>query len=424
MSSTPSIDYTKWDSLESDVESVTEETKDPKVTEKQTMPQTGGGGTEQSSRKGLHDTLRDCKTFMAIQNTKHDFPEHHQLMLAKLNELLEATEGNGDLMRATLSPKDYLSATTMLDLVNPHGLDKRAKGLVKPGHDGDDLQMYLWELTLQLRSNASHAQELLAKNTNALDRLLQVISIRNLTQYKIPLEIFQHTFGQFNMGGDPPVPTPHQKEQERTIAMAIADTHYVLSVIHELCRYREGCVALAQHPTALTQLLRIPFADLRMAIVFNVFLFSHAPTSYHAGMMDQALLDTLGRLINGLDKHKTLRKKVCKKVFSQLDDFEGLMEMIGKDFVGQVEPTALHCIDLDGTMARLRKLIKAVGSSSSSSSTQAKKGWRSTYRIDRKLVPAASKKSSSKLQVPSPNEMGACLFCSKQSCDLKQCSRW
>ena len=214
---------------------------------------------------------------MAVQDqdTKHDFPEHHQLMLAKLNERMQANVDGGDdsCVRATLSPKDYLSATTMLDLVTPHGLDKRAKGIVKPGQDGDDLQMYLWELMLQLRSNASHAQELLANDTNALDRLLQIISTRDLTQYKNPLDVFLCTFEEFTMGGDPPVPTRHQMEQELTIAMAIADTHYVLSVIHDLCRHSEGCVALTQHPSALAELLNIPFVDLRSAIIFNVFLF-------------------------------------------------------------------------------------------------------------------------------------------------------
>lgn len=390
--SSKGIDYSKWDHIDSDVES---EEEDPQDDDAQNVAAPHMAKKSVPTTTSKDDEPFDLKSFL---------------------------EGFSVDQIHTISNKDIFSASALLDMVVPKGLAQRAAlGL---NQEEDPVHHHLWDLTMKVRDHASHAQELLEHRV--LDRLLSVIRACNLSQYNQSTALFMHSASLQQTAEVLFRASAHSKaEQAERLATSIKDTYFVVSVIHELCRYRSGCVAVAEHKSVVFELLSLPMDDVTTtSSVYAAYLAINAPeeekvspleltSTYHPGMIEQSILDTMGRLVNGLDQHPTLRNKVCAQITSQIESLEKKMKVT--EFLlltMQAVPSVGHCINLQHTLKKLRKLV-------SRDPDETTKAWCSTFRIERHHLPLKMEPKK-----PVQEEAGECSVCGKQAFPLQRCSRW
>jgi ankyrin repeat protein len=158
------------------------------------------------------------------------------------------------------------------------------------------------------------------------------------------------------------------------------DTWMAISVLHEICRYRSGCVALAEHSDCLTAVLNIPLESICATFSTMVENGFHELSQddflplFSPGMIEQGLLDTLGRCLNGLDQHVELRASVVSQVQEKLEKLSKVVrttdQLVNK--LAKTDPEIGFYLDLRPTLARLTKLIEG-----------GTKPWRSTFTMDR-----------------------------------------
>eukprot|EP00977_Amphora_coffeiformis_P003697 scaffold710_cov171-Amphora_coffeaeformis.AAC.66 len=139
--------------------------------------------------------------------------------------------------------------------------------------------------------------------------------------------------------------------------------------------------------------------------------------SYHPGMIEQGTIDTLGRLLNGLDKHPHLRKKVAKRWKQQLPKLQRkvrLLEMLAP--MGQADPLLFHCIDIKSSMTKLKTMVSSI------LGRKPIKVWKSIFLYDRRYIDNPKKIGRE------DDKMGnkrACHFCqSEPKGKILLCSRW
>ena len=220
-----------------------------------------------------------------------------------------------------------------------------------------------------------------------------------------------------------------------TLAADQCDMLNCASVLHELCRYRSGCLALAEDPKCLDFLLHnIPTKDISLLLV-GLTTRDYGPQrpeeenvnwesmlTYHVGEVEQATLDTMGRLLNGLDKHPTLRKKIAKKwKQTELSAFRD-NKIVIVDYLlqayGSIDPLLTHCIELRGTWDRLDKLVSAILDKKPANV----KKWKSTFLMERQLVDDPRKVMGEDDKIATKRD---CQKCGKKAQGkLMHCSRW
>ena len=238
-----------------------------------------------------------------------------------------------------LSTHDILSAALLLSSVTPGGVqDRAAQKNQKVNTQVDELRedpvlVGLWSLTMKIRSGVEHADEIL--KVHGMDRLLSVMKDCNLAKYHKDHPDHVPTIASSN---------PGEKMSEAQLTQAVRlrrdifDVVMVIAALHELCRFRSGCVALANHDECLVFLWNLPFDHVVASVTetMNAHNFSSVgpidwgnPYNYSVGMVEQGLIDTFGRLLNGLDEHPSLRHKVAAMMmrYGTVDALEARMQL-------------------------------------------------------------------------------------------------
>ncbi|KAL3894975.1 MAG: hypothetical protein SGARI_007590 [Bacillariaceae sp.] len=101
-------------------------------------------------------------------------------------------------------------------------------------------------------------------------------------------------------------------------------------------------------------------------------------------------MDTMGRLLNGLDKHPGLRKKIAKKFKQRELTAFRTNKIVPLDMMllpmGKVDPLLTHCIDLQRTWKKLHKMVSTILDNKNKSGRVNVKPWKSTFLMERELV--------------------------------------
>ena len=213
-----------------------------------------------------------------------------------------------------------------------------------------------------------------------------------------------------------------RREIDRFIC-AVVFAQLAASVLHELCRYQNGCVELAKSDPELRHLAQLPLVQMQ------VWLYCCAVTECHEsnvrrhflrrfqpGMLEQALVDTFGRCISGLSDHEELRKSI-KQLFHTSPLFDGIQ--CGARFVERFTPdvplpdpstrTDTRFLALD-SHRRFVDLLEA----------EIVQPWRSTYCMERSDI--SGDKAASALRAYGDHQMmlfKLCYGCDKQGATLK-----
>lgn len=345
-----------------------------------------------------------------------------------VNKLLNGIKGGQKVERITMA--DYMSASTLLHLATTDGVRKREemrkrKGDAYIGRE-DPVSIHMWSLTMKLRQGPEQAQEALQQGI--LDRLLFVLKKVDPQKY-VARSQHIHQNNSF----------PSATNQERLLAKELSadqcDMHNCASVLHELCRYRSGCLALAENQKCLDFLLHDIPSKAIIFILSGLMTRDYGPRqtkdgnvnweswlTYHIGLVEQATMDTMGRLLNGLDRHPALRKKIAKK-FKQreLSPFHEnkircwnliLLPM------ARLDPALTHCVDLQGTWNKLHELVSAI----LDKKPAIVKKWTSTFLLERELVDDPRKVMGEDDKLATKRD---CQKCGKKpEGNLKHCSRW
>ena len=126
----------------------------------------------------------------------------------------------------------------------------------------------LWEASRKLRGDRDVAIELVASGkVRSLTEM--VLRMRNMTKSDF-LQSYRY-------------------ERECLCVREMA-----VSVLHELCFYREGCVAVASSMTALSEIISLPLTK------FQTWMKSDYLNINEIGQLEQVLVDLFGRLLYGL----------------------------------------------------------------------------------------------------------------------------
>ena len=172
-----------------------------------------------------------------------------------------------------VSAKDMFTSSQLLQNATD-SLQKNDEEKAKEEEDG--VAVNLWELTLKLRVQASDAQE-----------LLYYQGLRKLS--------FFLTAARY--GGWPVVLKKAPNEH------FMAAMHYVMlatSALHECCRYRSCCEAVYQGGM-IDLLCELPLDQIQKK--YKRVCQAEEDHGPMPGMLEQALIDTLGRCVNGLGQN-------------------------------------------------------------------------------------------------------------------------
>jgi len=354
--------------------------------------------------------------------------------LESIQSLLQKCMKEGKV--TSIMTKDLVSASALLDAVTPNGIQERRMAAAKKKELAyDPVHCNLWNLTMKLRDGDKHVDELL--QVNVIDRVISVIENCDPGKYKS--RHFEDVQANLQKHGE--ALSPYEKILASRLRSDSSDISSAISVLHEMCRYRSGCVALAQHKKHLAFLLdEIPFEDMAhlglllaskfdAAVVGGLEVVESIKTDwgdgmkYGFGMIEQCTIDMCGRLLNGLDKHMSLRRQVAEMFRAKIETFEDRLKtthltMTAYEGLGRSE--VVQCINLKSSLSELRKMLSSIDSTSAV--------WRSTFRLDRHLVPLgtshAAEDCNDKFD-PCPDSRK----CSKCKCtqalkSLKTCARW
>ena len=193
-----------------------------------------------------------------------------------------------------------------------------------PNHDGEDFtatREYLWELATKVRIQSSEAQKVVDRG--GIDFILG--------------HLRADLFGGWDavMRYDP---SPNllagkwngSRSDACAFNLALQTAEMALSVLFEVCRYRSGCEAVAQHTMALSAIGAMPLGKYIPATAAMLtfmakeaqdgaidtnqpmctFMEAVTEANRKIGMIQQAAIDTVGRCLNGLDKRCNLRRAV------------------------------------------------------------------------------------------------------------------
>ena len=196
-----------------------------------------------------------------------------------------------------------------------------------------------------------------------------------------------------------------------------------LSVLHELCRYRSGCDAVAS--VLLEKLAALPLWQLQ--ICQSEHLELRMTEMCRSGMLEQALIDTIGRCVAGCHQND-LRDTIKTNFASLLDQLANTSNFLDnrdprkREFLAsndiratdgdecfngvkqQTEFVDRRFLNHTQSLANLRVVLES--SSSSSSVT-----WKSTYCMERVTIPGEPKKSD--LRTLRHDKGTACRVCFK-----------
>jgi hypothetical protein len=160
----------------------------------------------------------------------------------------------------------------------------------------------LFSLNIKLRDGAEHAEELL--EANVLDHIQSLIQGYNGNTYQTI---------SYNYGDLTRVPSLEDEELDRQLESDTLGILFSSSLLHEICCYKCGCLALTKHKGCLGLLLHLPTDKIcaRALKVYMIYLFENIvreevapsvwgnPRNHHVGQIEQATIDTFSRLLNG-----------------------------------------------------------------------------------------------------------------------------
>ena len=310
---------------------------------------------------------------------------------------------------AVMSAKDMMSSSMLMGRATQQlrkGVDPAAGPGAQDDNGDDGPGVYLWELTLKLRVCASDAGEFMT--FGGLQKMARLCAARQVGGWDA---VMQRTHDDFF--------------QAVHFAMLAA------SALHECCRYRSGCEALARDPKALELLCQLPLAKIQRMSLKKAKVGS----GYQPGMFEQAVADTVGRCINGLDSATELLERVKARLLTPprllLDgilsaeatvqafaDKFGHRTFVPRTMVEQCTNLQidLRYLKLEKSHERLRTLL--VGDDL--------RPWRSTFCMERHMMLAEGMLNAG---LPDDRKMSAnkiCHWCLKEGRGaeaVKYCSR-
>ena len=180
---------------------------------------------------------------------------------------------------------------------------------------------------------------------------------------------------------------------------------HAISILHELCFYRCGCEALAKDEGRIVdQLLSLPYHAMLSSGVLLMITCGSRP---HKGGLDllqdtsvegiyQAVVDTLGRLLNGLDEKIDVRSKMAQKILN------------ATKFWNDMNRSPIH--NVNKSVAQLFKLANVAVVKGDC------KSWKSLYCMERQLV-ADNEKEAKERGVSRPSKfvkLKTCEHCGKK----------
>ncbi len=244
----------------------------------------------------------------------------------------------------SFSAKDILSASKLLDMA------MQSLNNIPYDPSSDNPAEYLWELALKLRGTPEHTKEALAHGV--ISKCEHVIMAKPVGGWNAFLA---------SIGSNHIWPTLNLAQ-------------LATSVLHEVCRYRSGCVALAKHGEVLQSISQLPLSQIQAQFLHETTV---SGMFCNPGMFEQALVDTVGRCINGLDEDHELRAGVQQRFRSSSRLLDGIKSGTAnvRAFVAKFgDGIDTRFLDLDGSHERLCALL-APGASAPK--------WRSTYCMER-----------------------------------------
>ena len=150
----------------------------------------------------------------------------------------------------------------------------------------------------------------------------------------------------------------------------------------------------------------------------HLLQFQHQ-LQFSLGMIEQGLLDTLGRCLNGLDQHVALRTSVASRVEAQLEELSKIVrvtdQMLSK--LVKTSPQAGYYLELESTLVQLAKLV-AGGA----------KPWRSTFTMERQIMGRPKTRQEKQHAKKSQGSMGdrtchVCMVRGKVGTAVKLCKQ-
>ena len=334
------------------------------ITEDRKLRNRGNDASDLSAKGSRLSEMRkeNLKLKRLKCSVKMDKLSQRKLSPAEEEEIMRVHRSSVEKGRVTsmgggvmhMSAKDILPVFNLLHMAIPEGMESR-QALIdagEPPRQDDPVREYLWEAALKIRIEAAQAKA------------------------AIDAQVFQRCERPFKanfFGGWEKFQIAKYSDERKGTAdfcTAIGDAELSMSVVHEVVRYRSGCVALARHPTCLMNMLSIPFEKIINICGLN---------GLSCGMLEQAFLDTLGRCINGLDQHPDLRASVCATVSESLETPSMMachVAVTTMDSNSNAAPTSKpgYCINIKKTLKALTKLLNG-----------GEKAWRSTYFMDRTM---------------------------------------
>ena len=248
---------------------------------------------------------------------------------------------------ASMSAKDMFSASTLLAIA------MQSLNNSDPKSDFQTAE-YLWELALKLRGTPEHTKE--ALEHGVISKCEHVIMAKQVGGWNAFLE----------------------SRGTKHISPVVALAQLATSVLHEVCRYRSGCVALAKHGEALQSISQLPLSQIQAQLLHNGTTVSGS--FYNAGVFEQALVDTVGRCVNGLDENHELRASVQQRLRCSSQLLDGIKSGAAtvRAFVATFgDEVDTRFLDLDGSHERLCALLDPDVSAPR---------WRSTYCMERGCI--------------------------------------
>mmetsp|Transcript_28050 Transcript_28050/g.41299 ORF Transcript_28050/g.41299 Transcript_28050/m.41299 type:complete len:424 (-) Transcript_28050:136-1407(-) len=323
-----------------------------------------------------------------------------------------------------ISMKDILSAADLLSGATPGGLDERKKAAANnvelEGAD-DPVHQYLWNLVMKIREGPEHVEELI--EVEVFDRITSIMLKTNADKKYENLPPLEGVLDA----------TAKDWKLARPLRRDSIDLVFCIAVIHELCRYRSGCVALAKYTSIhedsgrslwLNYVFMIATENIHLIAMYlgtKSWVYHDGfkginwgdPMAYELGMIEQGAIDTIGRLLNGLDQNPKLRLKIAHQVGTQLRKVEKKTRGISCYMVQSEIPKLNHCIDLEGSLDRVLLMIQDVVEGDSKP-----KAWKSTFLVERHHIDDPSKVFGAEEQ----QQERMCHACSKEG-KHKVCAR-
>ena len=311
----------------------------------------------------------------------------------------ESYESYEDTTVSAVSVHNLSSITTLLN--------KAMEGIEKNDENDKELTngKSLWELALHIRTSADDAKE--ALENGVISKMVSVIAAKKIG------------------GWDSLI---NRREIDRFIC-AVVFAQLAASVLHELCRYQNGCVELAKSDPELQCIAQLPLVQIQVWLYCCAVTESHESSvrrhflrRFQPGMLEQALVDTFGRCISGLNDHEELRKNM-KKLFHispLLDGIQGGATSVSR-FVERFTPAApadtttpsvgvdTRFLDVE-SYRRFGDLLEA----------EVAQPWRSTYYMER--IEIQGDKAVCASQAYGDHQMTLfklCYGCDKQGATLK-----